>query len=882
MNLIDLFSDPARQLSFRFSKPCSDLKHVYSQPPEVDDEITFYIPSSQPAISRTIQLNNAFYEVWSPNSSNMDFYPGKPVERKDLSYNFADGRIGPNDWSIHPQPFSSATPWWGFCRIAPLTASDWLAVDPELVPLPIIWQHSCSRPGFGCIDDRYLRSLNARASFLGTSVANYSYRGDRDDQVEQVLRDRPTYPSPDVMKRFSFGGYWVWQDAVILLAQIQRGLREMEAWLKMMMHWGRRGDRSSTIPMVNSDRLGVWLNGASEFEGLWLMRIGIIPVYVIHRYAAEIDFPIRSTTIYDRRLRPYFSNFIESTQAERLNSSHWNLYLKAFCSSKSAQTSTHGPRASLRLGPGADSCALSSSWAFRVMERAGPPAARDDVLDGGWGESVSWSDNPYKPLSSFWDSVVQPDPMPKVTSLVTPPSNQKYGKMVCEGSISFWNPPPVVYGPESRQLAGKRRGKKKKNKTTWISFYEVDTLDIPVLEGLTAMLLKSRRSGDDSDDDSDLECGPSTSYASRTYWDRHLGRRLVFLRPLARDENVHYDSSVFGIPIPDITFWLDSGNSTYKKCRTSTWAYLHPHPQSRTQVGLEPSLEECRPLSAPTSASPVLNSSVSRSADALANDQDIDGKSGVKRKATQIHPIHEESCKRMKLLVSSSTLVEKHNELSLHNPPPPISRPLSPMVISSSDLNLVEKHELSSHSAPASSVFEPSSPMVISTSPEVAVCVVPEVELDELIVNAQELCDHVQSKVDTSTSVPQPVEATVPVEQLLVGEIGLGMGGRPLELLELRAVLEDEEGLDWGVEIEGHPGTETETAQQEIEKGLEVMQIQTSPSNPTLNSSVCVDGIDIAIINCVKSMCRSFIYTYPFTYFLCFHLKMLAKTLLKR
>jgi hypothetical protein len=82
--------------------------------------------------------------------------------------------------------------------------------------------------------------------------------------------------------------------------------------------------------------------------------------------------------------------------------------------------------------------------------------------------------------------------MPKVTSLAAPPSNQKHGKMVCEGLISFWNLPPVVYGPESQQLADKRQGKKKKKKTTWISFYEVEMLDIPMLKGLTTMLLKSR------------------------------------------------------------------------------------------------------------------------------------------------------------------------------------------------------------------------------------------------------------------------------------------------------------------------------------------------------------------------------------------------------
>ena len=175
---MDRFSDPTRQASFHFSHPCLDIKHFYHQPVEVDDDIAFYIPSSYPAISRTIQLNNnVFYEVWSPNSSVMDLYPGKPSERKDLPYAFADGRMGPNDWSIHPQPFSSATPWWGFCRAAPLISSNWFDVDPELVPLPVVWQHSCSRPGFGRIDDSYLRSLNARAAYLGGSVADFSYWG---------------------------------------------------------------------------------------------------------------------------------------------------------------------------------------------------------------------------------------------------------------------------------------------------------------------------------------------------------------------------------------------------------------------------------------------------------------------------------------------------------------------------------------------------------------------------------------------------------------------------------------------------------------------------------------------------------------------------------
>ena len=571
----------------------------------------------------------------------------------------------------------------------------------------------------------------------------------------------------------------MWQDLVIIFTKIQRGLREMEAWLMMMKHWERRGECSSTIPMVNDDRrVGVWLNGASEFEGLWLLHIGIIPIYVIHRYAAEVDFPIRSSTICDRRSRPFFSSFVESTPAERLNSADWNLYLKAFLSSNSGKTLTHTPhpRASLQLVSGAESCSRSSSWSFRVMADA------RDVDAGNTSGSMGWGDTDSA-LKSFWDSNPQFEPAPKTTPLAAPPSNQKQGEMICEGSISFWHPPPVAYGPESRQLAGKRQGKKKKKKTTWISFYETDGLDIPAPDGRTAMLLKSRQSGDESDDESDVECA---SYTSRTYWDRLLGRRLVFLRPLPRNENVHYDSSVFGIPLPDLTFWSDSGNCTYKTCRKSIWAYFDAHPRSQAQVGLEPSPLECRPklLLAPADASPLSNcsdtceppESTSRSADALATDEGTEAKTPVKRKDPPTAQMHqEESCKRAR-----SLLAEKHDD-----------------------------GEPSSHTTPAPVAMKPSSetPMVC----------------------------------EVDAGVSQPVEVSPPIEP--VEGLSKGEGCPAPECLELSAVLEDEERLDWGVESEGHP--ETETALQELEEGSNTITCLSNPThNPFEGMDVVEGGVD--------------------------------------
>jgi hypothetical protein len=87
-----------------------------------------------------------------------------------------------------------------------------------------------------------------------------------------------------------------------------------------------------------------------------------------------------------------------------------------------------------------------------------------------------------------------------------------------------------------------------------MSFYQVDMLDLPMPAGQITMLLKARCSGDESDNDSEPECGPSVSRASCMYWDHHLDQHLVFLQPLSCNEHVHYDASVFGMPLPDAIF----------------------------------------------------------------------------------------------------------------------------------------------------------------------------------------------------------------------------------------------------------------------------------------------------------------------------------------
>jgi hypothetical protein len=155
----------------------------------------------------------------------------------------------------------------------------------------------------------------------------------------------------------------------------------MEAWLTMMRSWKHRGYISSfSIPAVNSDRVGVWLNGALKLDGYWLLGIGIIPVYVIHIYQEAVDFPASKESVRDRRPRIYDVDFVQHTRAERLNSPAWNTYLVAptqggskenlkvvFDSSQEVAQFIHDETSSAR----------SASWSFRVSQRDGKLPADD-------------------------------------------------------------------------------------------------------------------------------------------------------------------------------------------------------------------------------------------------------------------------------------------------------------------------------------------------------------------------------------------------------------------------------------------------------------------------------------------------------------------------
>ena len=315
-----------------------DITCVYREVPDVYDDLSFYVPCQSPIHIRGVEIRGTTYELWSPNSDRIDYYPGaplkEPVDSFDATSRYHDGRLGPHDWSLHPQHFYAKRPWLGFCLRPPVDVRDWRSVLPELVPLPLVWVPSASTPGEGSLNPEFLSSFSDRAALLYAGTRDFRTSDPPTPSLQHVLDCRPFYPATNEFAVLTECSVWTWENLVPCFVGIQRGLREMEAWLTMMKYWRRRrSTKPLSIPKVEPGRIGIWLNGASKADGLWILRLGVVPVYIIHRYTEGVDFPSPTSgaAILDRRpptdrRQP---DFVQRTPAELLNSPETNPYLNA-------------------------------------------------------------------------------------------------------------------------------------------------------------------------------------------------------------------------------------------------------------------------------------------------------------------------------------------------------------------------------------------------------------------------------------------------------------------------------------------------------------------------------------------------------------------------
>ncbi|KAJ3490759.1 hypothetical protein NLJ89_g11406 [Agrocybe chaxingu] len=549
----------------------------------------------------------------------MQFYPGPQVlstASTPPALPFPDGRLGLNDWSLHPQHFSPRLPWLGFCRRQPYPVKKWDSVDPEFVPLNLVFHPTVSNPYLGCLYKPYLDALCNRAKHLGCAVNSYSlqFRISKEQRpnLSRILdpSSRPQFPDPAVLEELCQGVQWFWEDLVPIFTAVQRGIKEMEAWLTMVEFLPRRFDPRAPIPQINRDFIGVYLNGVNPKDGAWLLDIWVLPIHVVHRFIKGVDFPahpsdrredyrfIAHATVYQNYcipedpvnfplVNPYLSIFQRYNGPQNYLPVSNSQLQSRFFSSPSMED--HYRSAPWCRPPPAQHCHQS------LGKRKRPSVSRDNVHGHTSAPSVLWSvpdESENQPRTTFDSDSSLSRPLPS-----TPPAPKasesisamrpNVGKLLVENSISFWVPPPVVHGPGGPTNHGAVE--------TWFHFYETNIDDVDFNTERyslnadfgaeeTVMVLKSRKKHQST---------YSGGYKHHTYWDRHNGRQLFFLRPLDTQNNANYDIQKFGFPLPKKKYIrLDNGKPAV--LNTSTWAYSDRHPDSLTSLGSCPTIEECR------------------------------------------------------------------------------------------------------------------------------------------------------------------------------------------------------------------------------------------------------------------------------------------------
>ncbi|PPQ97625.1 hypothetical protein CVT26_002548 [Gymnopilus dilepis] len=250
----------------------------YSALPTAFGAMRFYLPKFTVASRRAVQTKDKFWELWSPNSSRFEFYPGLSDPSIDLEQlpehlRRSDGHLGRFDPTVAPQHYDPKRPWLGFIRRTSRGLN-----RPEFRPFLSVWKPA-KYSNRGSIDPDYVAELIKRSDEQEHNADNWR---NRLDKHEKFWKGRPRPFTFLEMAKLS--GPMDLDDAVDELAKVQCRIKHMSAWCGMASALVKdsKGITAMTeVPTADDSLMGIWLNGCPEPEGLWLLRHRV-PCFLIH------------------------------------------------------------------------------------------------------------------------------------------------------------------------------------------------------------------------------------------------------------------------------------------------------------------------------------------------------------------------------------------------------------------------------------------------------------------------------------------------------------------------------------------------------------------------------------------------------------------------
>ncbi|KAJ7903117.1 hypothetical protein B0H13DRAFT_2335280 [Mycena leptocephala] len=288
--------------------------HGYEETLFVDDGFAWKMPIGDRYYGREVEAGGRRYELWSQNSLQDPYYPGYRPRSGDLKAGNSseqrryDGQLGRFDPTISPQYYDPRRPWLGFITVPFHPAHSDDAANEQVMD---VWVSEADSGYRGKLDPLFLKRLADANTTLDTAIRLLdSVRHSR----RQLWEDRPQQlwsTTLDPLRRIT-----KYEDAVNQVREIQRGLLEKEAWLRMAIAWRdrrRSAENMRKMPVLPAcdEFMGVWMHGIGEEDMLFFLTCAAVPCFLVHELTAEeprgemVAQNFMDATIVSRYLEPY-------------------------------------------------------------------------------------------------------------------------------------------------------------------------------------------------------------------------------------------------------------------------------------------------------------------------------------------------------------------------------------------------------------------------------------------------------------------------------------------------------------------------------------------------------------------------------------------------
>ncbi|KAG6913960.1 hypothetical protein DXG01_003290, partial [Tephrocybe rancida] len=502
------------------------------------------------------------------------FYPGVPppnysyAPSPDSSKRLFDGHLGRFDYSVFPQVLQKNYVWRALIYRPRAGQSRGLA------EFELLYEHwvSMEAPAFtnreGYLSPAYLNILGARVSEIKRHVEQR--RHFMENNYNYLWSTRPKSFLLAELKQLR--RVTLYEDAIDQGATLQRGIREMDAWIRLAdalgsQSWKSRVDkmRLRTIDPADDELLGCWINGCLEDNTLLLLSLDA-PCYIIHEMTGD---GAPGTEMHEVQHSPNLGWFdgtdLEGMEPEKLAYEYDKIALR-----NGSRREVHYSRLPRTLARGS------------LSERQ-----RSSALSQGWrGPRVGKHLQPPPP-----PPLVPHEPNPKEEIHIDPAADAHYQAKPLErvrvfaDRVEWIKPPPVL------SVAGLQG--------EWTKWEQQ----------MDGSFIRQGKRWQVEDDDV-VVC-----------YDREKRRELVMNDDERPAKGVVSDIAAFGMPAPIACYWK-TAEKTWRDIN-SRWMYRSRHPAKREWTG----------MTAPTPKESDLPLDLDLAAEALLNeiqfqpmDVDVDGR----------------------------------------------------------------------------------------------------------------------------------------------------------------------------------------------------------------------------------------------------------------